>query len=130
MGAKLAHPEKLCINMWGDAAIGMTGMDFETCVRCQHPDPVDPVQQLLHGHGVQGDGLSKEKYKLDGHLGQLLGVRARPSAATRRRITEPSQVVHALLEGIAATKAGKPALLEFITTQDKVYSTHRDTYGS
>src|SRR5262249_62395272 len=35
MGAKLAHPEKLCINMWGDAAIGMTGMDFETCVRSQ-----------------------------------------------------------------------------------------------
>ena len=22
MGAKLAHPEKLCINVWGDAAIG------------------------------------------------------------------------------------------------------------
>ena len=37
MGAKLAHPEKLCINMWGDAAIGMTGMDFETGVRCRIP---------------------------------------------------------------------------------------------
>ena len=37
MGAKLAHPEKLCINFWGEAAIGMTGMDFETCVRCQIP---------------------------------------------------------------------------------------------
>ncbi|MFY8193978.1 MAG: thiamine pyrophosphate-dependent enzyme, partial [Novosphingobium sp.] len=27
MGAKLACPEKLCINVWGDAAIGFTGMD-------------------------------------------------------------------------------------------------------
>jgi acetolactate synthase-1/2/3 large subunit len=27
MGAKLAHPDKLCINVWGDAAIGFTGID-------------------------------------------------------------------------------------------------------
>ena len=32
MGAKLAA-QKLCINVWGDAAIGFTGMDFETAVR-------------------------------------------------------------------------------------------------
>ena len=37
MGAKLAKPEKLCINVWGDAAIGMTGMDFETAVRERIP---------------------------------------------------------------------------------------------
>jgi len=37
MGAKLAHPDKLCINVWGDAAIGFTGMDFETAVRERLP---------------------------------------------------------------------------------------------
>ena len=37
MGAKLARPEKLCINVWGDAAIGFTGMDFETAVREKIP---------------------------------------------------------------------------------------------
>ena len=37
MGAKLARPEKLCINVWGDAAIGFTGMDFETTVRERIP---------------------------------------------------------------------------------------------
>jgi len=37
MGAKLAHPDKLCINVWGDAAVGMTGMDFETAVRERIP---------------------------------------------------------------------------------------------
>src|SRR5690606_29008065 len=37
MGAKLVHPEKLCINVWGDAAIGFTGMDFETAVRERIP---------------------------------------------------------------------------------------------
>ena len=37
LGAKLAHPEKLCINVWGDAAIGHTGMDLETAVRERLP---------------------------------------------------------------------------------------------
>jgi hypothetical protein len=37
MGAKLAKPDKLCINVWGDAAIGFTGMDFETAVRERIP---------------------------------------------------------------------------------------------
>ena len=44
------------------------------------------------------------------------------------RVTEPDQVVHALLKGIAATKEGRPALLEFITTQEKVYSTFQGGY--
>jgi hypothetical protein len=38
--------------------------------------------------------------------------------------------MHALMNGIAATKEGKPVLLEFITTQDKVYSTFKDTYSA
>ena len=37
MGAKLAQPDKLCMNVWGDAAIGFTGMDFETAVRERIP---------------------------------------------------------------------------------------------
>jgi len=37
MGAKLAHPDKTCINVWGDAAIGFTGMDFETAARERIP---------------------------------------------------------------------------------------------
>ena len=44
MGAKLAEPNKLCINIWGDAAIGFTGMDFETAVRAGIPHPVSAVQ--------------------------------------------------------------------------------------
>ncbi|MEI8152549.1 MAG: thiamine pyrophosphate-binding protein, partial [Hyphomicrobiales bacterium] len=30
MGAKLAEPKKLCINVMGDSSFGMTGMDIET----------------------------------------------------------------------------------------------------
>ncbi len=37
MGAKLAAPDKFCVNFMGDAAFGMTGLDFETAVRCGIP---------------------------------------------------------------------------------------------
>ena len=37
IGAKLAAPDKFCVNFMGDAAFGMTGLDFETAVRCGIP---------------------------------------------------------------------------------------------
>ena len=33
MGAKLAEPDKVCVNVMGDSAIGMVAMDIETAVR-------------------------------------------------------------------------------------------------
>src|SRR5207244_3585040 len=37
MGAKLAAPEKLCINWMGDSAFSMVGTDFETAARNNIP---------------------------------------------------------------------------------------------
>jgi acetolactate synthase-1/2/3 large subunit len=121
MGAKLAHPEKLCVNVWGDAAIGMTGMDFETCARAKIP-----IMSILFNNfamAMEFDQMatSRKKYgstDISGNyaeFGKALGCYT-------ERITEPGQISHALVNGIAATKQGKPVLLEFITTQDKVYS--------
>ena len=33
MGAQLANPDKIVVNVMGDAAIGMTGLDLETAAR-------------------------------------------------------------------------------------------------
>ena len=49
MGAKLAAPKKLCVNVMGDAAIGMTGMDIETAARNRIAHPHGGVQQRRHG---------------------------------------------------------------------------------
>jgi len=37
MGAKLAQPERTVINVLGDAAFGIVGMNFETSVREKIP---------------------------------------------------------------------------------------------
>ena len=44
-------------------------------------------------------------------------------------MTDPDQVVHALLNGIRATQEGKPVLLEFITMREKQYSTFPNGYA-
>ena len=37
IGAKLAHPDKFCLNVMGDGAFGMSGLDLETAVRAGIP---------------------------------------------------------------------------------------------
>ena len=127
MGAKLAHPDKLCINMWGDAAIGMTGMDFETAVRNQIP----LMSILYNNHAMAMEfkamAVSREKYHstdISGNYSEF----AKALGGYSERITNAAEITHALLRGIAATKEGKPVLLEFMTTQDKVYSTWEAGY--
>ncbi len=75
MGAKIANPEKLCINVWGDAAIGMTGMDFETAARVQDPGAFHPFQQFLDGDGKPDHEVVDGQISLHRHLRQLRGVR-------------------------------------------------------
>ncbi|MEC9102026.1 MAG: thiamine pyrophosphate-dependent enzyme, partial [Pseudomonadota bacterium] len=37
IGAKLAQPNKFCVNVMGDGAFGMSGTDIETAARSQVP---------------------------------------------------------------------------------------------
>jgi acetolactate synthase-1/2/3 large subunit len=121
MGAKLARPDALCMNMWGDAAIGMTGMDFETCVRAKIP-----IMSILFnnfGMHMEDEAMeySRKKYgstDISGNYSEF----AKALGGYSERVTEPTQIAHALINGINATKEGKPVLLEFITTPDKIYS--------
>jgi len=122
MGAKLARPEALCINVWGDAAIGFTGMDFETAVRERIP-----ILSILFNNFSMAIELpimpvSTEKYRstdISGHYADM----AKAFGGYGERVTDPNEIVAALQRGIEATEAGQPALLEFITGQELAIST-------
>jgi len=121
MGAKLAAPEKLCINVWGDAAIGMTGMDLETCARAGIPI----LSILFNNFSMAMENkimaLSRERFQTTDISGNYADL-ASALGLFAERVTEPGQIKEALIRGIDATRSGRPALLEFITTQEKVYS--------
>ena len=117
MGAKLAEPGKLCINVWGDAAIGFTGMDFETAVRERIPILSILFNNFSMAIEIPIMPVSQEKYgatEISGHYADM----AKAFGGYGERIEDPAQIVDALKRGIAATEKGQPALLEFITDKE------------
>ena len=122
MGAKLARPEALCINVWGDAAIGFTGMDFETAVRERLP-----ILSILFNNFSMAIELpimqvATEKYRstdISGNYAQM----AEAFGGYGERVEDPLQVVDALRRGIEATERGQAALIEFITEKELAVST-------
>jgi acetolactate synthase-1/2/3 large subunit len=117
MGAKLARPDKLCINVWGDAAIGFTGMDFETAVR----ERIPILSILLNNFSMACEipimQVSTEKYgatDISGHYANM----AKAFGGYGERVETPDQIIPAIKRGIEKTQEGTPALLEFITAKE------------
>ncbi len=92
-------------------------MDFETAVRERSPDPVDPVEQFSMAIELPIMPQATEKYRATDISGDYAAM-ARAFGGYGERITDPADIVPAIQRGIAATQAGQPALLEFITTQE------------
>ena len=117
MGAKLAAPDKLCINVWGDAAIGFTGMDFETAVRERIPILSVLLNNFSMAIELKVMPVSTEKYRSTDISGDYAAM-ARAFGAFGERVTDPGEIVPAIERGIRATREGQPALLEFITAKE------------
>ena len=117
MGAKLAHPDKLCINVWGDAAIGFTGMDFETCVRERIPILSILLNNFSMAIELKVMPISTEKYRSTDISGDYAAM-ARAFGGYGERVEKPGDIVAAIKRGIDATRKGQPALLEFITSKE------------
>jgi acetolactate synthase I/II/III large subunit len=118
MGARLACPEKLCINVWGDAAIGFTGMDFETAVRERLP-----ILSILLNNSSMAIELDQmpeatRKYRATDISGDYAAL-ARALGGYGERVTAPEDIVPAIRRGIERVQQGTPSLLEFITAKEQ-----------
>ena len=114
MGAKLAAPDKLCINVWGDAAIGFTGMDFETAVRERIPILSILLNNFSMAIELKIMKTATEKYRSTDISGNYADF-AKALGGYGERVTAAGDIVGAIKRGIAKTREGTPVLLEFIT---------------
>src|SRR3984957_4603229 len=117
MGAKLVHPDKTCINFWGDAAIGFTGMDFETAVRERIPILSILLNNFSMAIELKVMPVSTEKYRSTDISGNYADM-AKAFGGYGERVTDPSQIKAAIQRGLEQTQKGVPALLEFITAKE------------
>ncbi|GAC1312930.1 MAG: thiamine pyrophosphate-requiring protein [Chloroflexota bacterium] len=121
MGAKLVKPDKLCINVWGDAAIGFTGMDLETAVR----ERIPIMSVLLNNYSMAMElpvmPVATDKFRSTDISGNYADL-ACALGAYGERVTEPGEIIPAIQRGIRQTQEGRPVLLEFITSKEIQYS--------
>ncbi len=116
IGAKLAQPDKVCVNFMGDAAFGMVGLDFETAVRSNIPiitvvlnnsTMAAEVRQMADSHRLYGTRDLGGNYA---DMGRAMGGYA-------ERIEDPNEVSAAFARARRVTEQeGRAVLLEFITS--------------
>jgi acetolactate synthase-1/2/3 large subunit len=124
MGAKLAAPDKFCVNFMGDAAFGMTGLDFETAVRCGIPITTVVLNNSAMAIERHALVVSHDRYRtrdIGGHyadLGRAMGGQA-------ERVTKPADIVPAFQRARKLNQDGHAVLLEFITSEEIAFSHRR-----
>jgi acetolactate synthase I/II/III large subunit len=121
MGAKLAAPEKLCINVMGDSSFGMTGMDIETAARNRIA-----ILTIVFNNGVMAaerDVLktATKKYGAMNVGGNYAKVAEGLNVASLR-VEKPGAIVGAIKEAVSVTESGAPFLLEIMAKQGYDFS--------
>jgi acetolactate synthase I/II/III large subunit len=121
MGAKLAASKKLCVNVMGDAAIGMTGMDIETAARNRIA-----ILTVVFNNGVMAAErdvlkLSTKKYGALTVSGNYAKVAEGLNVASMR-VDKPAAIVPAIKDAVAVTDSGSPFLLEFVVKEGYDFS--------
>jgi acetolactate synthase-1/2/3 large subunit len=121
MGAKLARPDRLCINIMGDSAIGMTGMDLETAAR----NNIGTLT-IVFNNGVMAAErdvmrLSTEKYGTLTVGGNYAKV-AEGLNVESRRIEKADDFKGTLKHAVDTTMSGRPFLIECVVKQGYEFS--------
>ncbi len=123
IGAKVAAPDKFCVNFMGDAAFGMTGLDIETAVRAGIPSCTIVLNNNTMAIEIPHMKLSHDVHKARDLGGNYANI-ARDLGAWSERVEDPGDVANAILRARRATEDGKTCLLEFVTSAETAFS-HR-----
>ena len=126
IGAKIAHPEKMCINFMGDAAFGMSGLDLETANRIGAP-----ITTVLLNNGTMG-GYNRALPTAMGEFnagnmgGDYAGI-AEDLGGVGIKITDPTKIAGALMKARQINdNEGKSVLLDVKTQQWVEFSEYKD----
>jgi thiamine pyrophosphate-dependent acetolactate synthase large subunit-like protein len=123
IGARLARPDALAVNIMGDAAFGMVGMDFETAVRSRLPILTIVLNNGLMGGYTQWMPDAVSRYGADRLGGRYADV-ARALGGHAERVDRPDELRAALERCIASVAAGQAALCEVATHEESAMADH------
>ena len=118
-GARLARPHHHCINIMGDAAIGMVGMDLETSVRNRLATITIVLKNAVMGGYIDHHPVAARDYGIHELGGDYADVAA-ALGAHAERVSAPADFVPALERALALND--RPALIEVISSEEKNFA--------
>ena len=118
LGAKLAEPDKHVINVMGDAAFGMAGMDVETAARSEIGTTTVILNNGVMTHYRDHMPYASERWGSNRFSGEYAKV-AEGLGAHSQKVDTPDQIAAALRAAFEANKSGQPAVLEIITKEEE-----------
>jgi thiamine pyrophosphate-dependent acetolactate synthase large subunit-like protein len=121
MGAKLASPDKFCVNFMGDAAFGMTGLDFETAVRSNIPILTVVLNNSSMAVETRHMKTSHDLFRTRDLRGNYADI-AKALGGWSERVSSPEQIKDAIGRARKVTDSGRAALLEFVTAEESTVS--------
>ena len=114
IGAKLANPDKFCLNFMGDGAFGMSGLDIETSVR--EGAPITTI--VLNNGGMAtypgGYPIANELFGTTRMTGDYAKI-AEGMGAVGITVTQPGEIADALKQAQKLNAEGKTVLLDIHT---------------
>jgi acetolactate synthase-1/2/3 large subunit len=114
IGAKLAMPEKFCLNFMGDGAFGMSGLDIETSVRAGAP-----ITTIVLNNGDMatypgGYPVARQLFEVTKMSGDYAKI-AEGLGAVGITVTAPGDIASALKQAQRLNAEGRTVLLDIHT---------------
>ncbi len=114
IGAKMANPDKFCMNFMGDGAFGMSGLDIETSARTGVP--ITTI--VLNNGGMAtypgGFPTAREVYGVSHMIGDYAKI-AEGMGAVGITVTKPAEIAPAIKRAQELNSDGKTVLLDIHT---------------
>ena len=114
LGAKLAAPEKMVVNLMGDAAFGQSGLDLETGVRNKIAILCIVINNSEMGNYEKMQPVAQDKFDIKRLSGNYAEI-ATALGASASRVDVASEIAPALQQALAEVRSGKTTLVEIIT---------------
>ena len=111
IGAKMGMPERICVNLMGDGAFGMSGLDIETSARAGVP-----ITTIVLNNGIMatypgGFPTARENFGVSHMQGDYAGL-AIAMGAEGLRVEKAAEMGPAILRAAELNREGKTVLID------------------
>ena len=122
--AKLAFPNRQCVNVTGDAGVCYMMGNFEAIARYKIGITTIHINNggySGYGPGFWGEGHDPFTWKVSDHASACMASMARAVGFHGEDVTKPSEIIPALKRAFDENAKGRPAFVEFISSHHPVH---------